>query len=72
MADLWYNYRTGESTADQPTDATISDYLPQDESALALYHLYRAGGLSVLEAIEDVILVALGEQPRHEPNWPDA
>ncbi len=72
MADLWYNYRTGEHTSDNPTDETIADYLPQDESALAIYRLYRIGGLSVLDAMENVLMTAIGKQPRHEPNWPDA
>lgn len=68
---VWYNYRTQEYIEDDPTDETIADYLPQHPSALALYSLYRKGQLSMLDAMENVLLIDLDKEPKYKPIWPN-
>lgn len=60
----WRNMRTGETEYRSTPPQDFSDYIPQDESAQALYRLYvERVGDAPIEAALKVLRISLGEQP---------
>jgi len=70
----WFNMKTGEFEYRQApsTDADCTQYIPQNPSAQALYKLYRVqGGLTMMEAMTNVLSACVGELAPFEPKFPE-
>lgn len=59
----WHNMRTGETEYRSTPPQDFSDYIPQNESAQALYRLYVQLGDAPIEAALKVLKICVGEQP---------
>jgi len=66
----WYNYRLRKYVTDGPTDDTVLDYMPQNPAAEMLYRIYHEeGGLSLLDALANVLTAVLGQPVLYPPAW---
>lgn len=53
----------GRRSTTLPPPSDYADYIPQDESAQALYRLYVQMGDAPLDAAVKVLKICVGEQP---------
>lgn len=64
MRGEWYNFAEHKYDAIEApqADEEAVKYIPQIQAAQGLYHVHRAMGKSILEAMRDVLTACVGEK----------